>query len=99
MGLRTGRRHIGEWESTLGKMRKFGTIVQWSCSTCNRYGRVDLAPLIEALGEDESLWDRRPPCKQPGCTGRVIFMASPSEGTPFRPQLTQGRAQRPGKRL
>lgn len=89
MGTRTGPVHVLEWQSNLAGMRKHGTRVQWSCETCRGWGAVDLEPLIARLGEAGSLWDRQPPCKVPGCGGRVFFLASPGSGTPFRPLLSQ----------
>lgn len=91
MGTRSGPIHVNEWRSTLGAMKRCGTLVQWSCEKCRGYGPADLDALIEHLGPDANLWDRQPPCRQPGCDGRVFFQASPGRGTPMRPLLSGGR--------
>lgn len=61
-----------------------GTRVRAICGKCRTCLEVDLAPLAASLGLDSSLVDRHPPCRVTGCEGRVTFIASPREGTPFR---------------
>lgn len=83
------RRGVMAWQSTLGEMKRYGTRVRLMGCGCPHWSEVDLDEMIAALGEDGSLWDRRPPC--PKCDRLQHFMASPGEGTPFLPLLSQPR--------
>ena len=76
-----------EWIATLGGMVKHGTQVQASCPACGAVTKVDLQRLIETLGADASLIDRRPPCKRRDCEGRVLFQARVGSNG-FRPCKT-----------
>lgn len=76
---------IPAWVCTVGAMRAEGVRVRWSCQSCRQWGDVDLARVEEAKGDDFSLINRRPRCRQPGCAGRVLLLYSPGGGTPFRP--------------
>jgi hypothetical protein len=87
MGSRTP---IGRmlWMSTLGAMMAEGTLVLRTCPNCGFHGRVDLEHMVDVLGGPEfSLWDCRPPC--PLCEKPMHHMASPGEGSIFRPLLSQ----------
>jgi hypothetical protein len=69
--------------STLGAMKAAGTRVRLMGCGCANWSDVDLGEMIAMLGEDGSLWDRRPPC--PECGELQHFLASPGPSTPFRP--------------
>jgi hypothetical protein len=58
-------------------MRDQGWHVISKCTTCSLQMAVALPDLIKLVGVEFSLWNRRPPCKRIGCTGRVMFMAKP----------------------
>lgn len=62
------------WVETLGNMARKGWPVRAYCSTCKEGQDVDIPALIEKVGRDFCLIDRRPPCRTPGCTGRTLFM-------------------------
>lgn len=63
-----------EWVDTLGNMAEQGWLVRALCSTCGACQDVDIPALIEKVGPDYCLIDRRPPCRTPDCTGRTLFM-------------------------
>lgn len=74
------------WAATVGTMKASGAHVAASCGTCGYHKTpLDLDRLIRERGEGFSLWDRRPKCPQPGCTGRILFLYSGSAATPTRP--------------
>lgn len=82
------RRGIPVWQSTLGAMKSAGTRVRLICTTpCQFWTEVDVDDMIgELRGADMTLWDARPPC--PICDGLARFVASPGQGTPFRPLVS-----------
>lgn len=77
-----------EWMATIGGMIAHGTAVTAFCDTCKAHDAVNLRRLEKALGSEATLLNRHPPCKTPGCSGRVLFHASPARGTPSRPCVT-----------
>jgi hypothetical protein len=77
-------RIVPQWMSTLQRMKEWRTHVRVICSNCGDWSEVNIDPLIECLGWDGSLWDRRPPCENGGCDALMTFHASPAPGTPFR---------------
>lgn len=83
------RRSVQAWQSTLGEMKRHGTRVRLMGCGCPHWSEVDLDEMIAILGEEYTLWDRRPPC--PKCDGLQHFMASPGGSTPFRPLLSVPR--------
>ena len=90
MGNR-GRRDIG-WAPTLGKMLEQGVKAFACCSRCGRQQPIDIAALIEKVGPDFCLHNRRnKPCKlKPGCKGYTYFATNRWGGiiTPFRNEIT-----------
>lgn len=84
MAFPRNRTYAPEWMSTVSAMIRHQTRVICTCGACAWWERVeDLTPYRELLGDDGSLWDRRPPC--PECGALAHFMASPGQGTPMRP--------------
>ena len=52
----------------------------WSvCGRCYLVMEADLAVLEHTLGERETLWNRRPPCRRFGCKGLTTFHGVPPE--------------------
>ena len=47
--------------------------------------KVDLDAIAAVKGRDTTLIGEHPRCKIIGCKGRVFFLYTPAEGTPFRP--------------
>lgn len=78
-------RHPQAWQATVRGLIINGAIVHVACSSCGLWRRVDLLAIAVAMGDDFSLWDRRPRCRENGCDGQVFFHASPGEGTISRP--------------
>ena len=83
---------IPAWVRTVSAMREAGVRVRWSCHACGQWGDVDLAKVEQARGPAFSLINRRPRCRQPGCSGHVLLLYSPGAGTPFRPLQWDGDA-------
>lgn len=83
------RRAVLDWQSDLAAMKRLGTRVRLMGCGCPYWSDVDLDEMIRILGEDGTLWDRRPPC--PKCDGLQHFMASPAPATPFLPLLSVPR--------
>lgn len=73
------------WFATLGGMVENKTRVRAWCGTCETMFRVSVPLLHRAYGPDYSLYNVRRRCPIYNCPGTVFFLASPSEGTPFRP--------------
>ena len=61
---------------TLGCYLKTSIPVDARCNRCEFVQRVDIAALAEKVGTAYQLWDRRSPCKQPGCGGWVRFFSA-----------------------
>lgn len=59
--------------------------ITWHCDTCPKWGPVNLLRVAAEKGIDYSLVDRRTPCREPGCVGRVRFRYSGGPSTPSRP--------------
>lgn len=76
------------WMATLGGMVEAGTRVTANCRVCDAKRPANLTKLFAKLGADGTLIDRHPPCWKAGCSGRVLFHASPGPGTPSRPCIT-----------
>ena len=68
----------------VGQMRDQGWQVISKCQACGLQMVVSLPDLVALLGPDFSLWNRRPPCKRIGCTGRVAFLAKPPRCYQYR---------------
>lgn len=84
MGIPKHPPTVMRWQSTLYWMKQEGTRLMRTCSSpCKYWIMEDLDAMIALLGPDASLHGERPPC--PRCRRLNIFMASPAEGTPFRP--------------
>lgn len=85
MGKGREERRPLAWQGTLAEMRRHGTRVAQCCSgaDCRRWTDLDVRTLIDELGEDHRLWNRRPACSM--CGAPTHFMASPGPSTPFRP--------------
>lgn len=66
------------WTETLGALRDEGAQVQAVCSGGSGHPstRADLGLMLAAKGPLYSLWNRRFPCRQPGCAGKVRFYAT-----------------------
>lgn len=47
--------------------------VRARCLVCETHVDVDLAPILAAKGPDFSLANRRPPCRDHTCPGRMVF--------------------------
>ena len=47
--------------------------VMWWCDAGGHHGELDLQRVAGLRGPDTVLANRRPPCPQPGCPGRVTF--------------------------
>lgn len=62
--------------ASVGALLQAGHRVIWDCEVCRRIGDVDLVAIAVTHGEAFSLANRRPPCRQPGCPGRVRFRLS-----------------------
>ena len=68
------------WAMTIGLMIDFGARVTVWCDQCGGFAVVDLAALVEKVGRDYSLVDRRCRCRlQPGCIGWNKFRYASSE--------------------
>jgi len=76
-----------EWISTLRGMKKHETIIRASCQVpaCKDWYDIPADELIGLYGEGANLRDVNHSCR--ACGGEVLFLASPSRGTPFRPVL------------
>lgn len=85
MGDRTAIRTPMAWQRTLAEMKAHGTLVAQSCTApgCGRWATLNVDTLIGIYGEKALLWDRRPHCVS--CNRPGHYMASPGEGTPYRP--------------
>ncbi len=93
MGAQTrySRRSAPSWAETVGAMKANRVEVYATCTGCGwRENPLPLDPIIEKLGADYTLFDRRPACREKGCVGRVLFMYRPggNHGSPFRPCKT-----------
>lgn len=60
---------------TIGWFIQHGRQIEWACDLRQdgHHGLVDLKPIMDRHGPGFSLTNRRPPCRMPGCLGRVIF--------------------------
>lgn len=87
------RRSPMAWQSTLGAMRAHGTAVILTGCACRKTA-IDIEAMIATLGPDADLWDVHPICAR--CGRRQHYMASPGDGTPFRPLISPAivRSQR-----
>lgn len=77
------------WNSDLAGMKKSGTIIRASCQApaCRHWWDWPVEDLIAELGSDKAtVWDRHPPCER--CGEPVLFLASPGEGSVFRPLIS-----------
>lgn len=76
---------LSAWTYTVGSMIpavREGAVVIWSCSTCGAGGRpVNLQAICDKFGPDYSLVNREPPCRTPGCKGKVHFRTSAGKST------------------
>lgn len=88
VGDRTDDRIPASWQATVGGMRAVGARVYIAClgRDCETSTPVDPAAIAARFGDEFSLWDRRPICEACGRLGH--YMASPAEGTPYRPLRT-----------
>lgn len=78
-----------EWDATLGGMLKHGVRAKHLCKVCSRSVPINVAAWCRMLGERASLWDYFMPCKFEDCPdGLTVVVASPAEGSPFRPLQT-----------
>lgn len=84
------RRWPEAWSETVGAMKASGTEVYATCSGCGwTLKPLPLDPIIEKLGADYSLFDKRSKCRE--CpNGVVIYLYRPggTHGSPFRPCRT-----------
>lgn len=55
--------HFPIWAATLGGALDAGCTFQVACDRCGRYAEIDVAALIEKVGRDYSLIDRRCRCR------------------------------------
>lgn len=61
--------------STVGWMKRENTLVRAFCRKCDYKNMdVDIGAIVDVVGENFSLIDFHPPCKVPGCDGRILFM-------------------------
>jgi hypothetical protein len=75
-----------QWQASLGGLMAADARVYATCTGCGwTRNPLPLEPIAAKFGVNYSLWDRRPRCRQPGCTGRVLFMATLGDSTPYRP--------------
>jgi hypothetical protein len=84
-------RSAPSWAATVGAMIESGCEVYATCSGCSYTVKpLPLAPILEKLGADYSLFDKRSRCRQPGCRGEVHYLYRPGgvHGSPFRPCKT-----------
>lgn len=82
------------WAPTIGEMHERGLKAYVSCSICKAQKEIDLAALIEKVGPDLCLKNRRnKPCKmKSGCLGYNYFCHNRSGVIlPFRDQATSDR--------
>jgi len=86
VGTLDGPIHVLAWQRTLGEMIAYGTLLAQSCGHCKKWTPLDPRDLAPLMGEEATLWDQRPSC--PACGRPSHFMASPGQGTPFRPLVT-----------
>jgi hypothetical protein len=87
-------RPVPDWMATLDRMVEAGTLIRASCQTCHAWRAVPLEELVGSYGPEGSLWDQAPACHVAGCSGQVLFLASPAAGTPFRPLSSWSQATR-----
>lgn len=79
------RAYKPRWMSSIGYMRDSDVRVRALCRKCRVLLEVDLNVMCTMRGRSFSLINAKARCKIVGCGGEVFFMASPGEGTPFRP--------------
>lgn len=79
------------------QMHAQGWSVISKCPACGLQMVVRLGDQAILCGEDFSLWNRRPPCKRIGCSGRVMFMAKPPGCYQYRELAAEWPANRPPK--
>jgi hypothetical protein len=73
LGMPPGRPLYGPIE-TIGRMHDEGWSARtWCTLHCSREIDIDLAALIEKVGRDYSLINRRCRCRTPGCPGWMRF--------------------------
>jgi hypothetical protein len=83
MSLRTRR--------TLGEMVDHGHTAYAYCSTCNTYRDIDLPALIEKVGREYSLWNRRSRCRTEGCAGWMHYKCGPGHPHLMADEATEWR--------
>lgn len=79
---------------TLGDMLRTGVGAKAECNRCGCEKAINIPLLIEKVGPDYSLHNRRCPCKLlPGCEGWNYFLHNRSGGVwlPFRDAATSDR--------
>lgn len=78
MGKKDGLQGIMSWEATVSSLQAAGAEVHAHCSKCGVNAPVDLGQVAAdpRMGPLFSFWDRRPPCRSPGCGYPVFFVAS-----------------------
>lgn len=61
---------------TVSAMIERGARIKWECEVkpIGHGGDADLHAIAKAMGGDFALANRRPPCRIPGCPGRVRFV-------------------------
>ncbi len=68
------------WATTIGRMIDYGARVTVRCDRCGGFATIDLVALIEKVGREYSLVDRRCRCRLcPGCVGWNTFRYATSE--------------------
>ena len=58
---------------TIGDVIDKGGALEWRCPDCGGVGRSDPKAISRAKGWTFPLQDQHPPCRTPGCLGRVTF--------------------------
>lgn len=73
------------WISDLAGMQRHGTLLKAGCRDpgCAHWTGLDVSALIVEYGEETDLRDADLRCDS--CGGAVLILASPGQGTPFRP--------------
>lgn len=82
------------WAPTIGEMHRRGISAFATCNYCKRQTKIDLPALIEKVGPDFCLFNRRQkPCKlKEGCHGYTYFAHDRSTViVPFRDDATGQR--------
>ena len=58
---------------TIGRVIESEAVLQWRCRDCRRQGLCDAQAIARRCGWNFSLVDQHPPCRTPGCLGRIVF--------------------------